>query len=201
MVDYDAWRGLESDFRAAHREHSEVVADGDTIGTPWAVHGSPEGAGGEERFTSLAEIAAAQAGYRGESPADHWLNLVKDYLLSRNSKNIHRHPVASATGLPAKPASLHDSDAHVLPWSRDDPRIKHGEAYRITGVYQTSADYCLERAKRAKVDQMMPIGDFGPASVHAVSPPTKHNPVSAQLPSALGKSYPGMLARNDPRDL
>jgi hypothetical protein len=154
MANYTSWRNLEQEFRQLQVEYPELLATSYGIDERWAIRGA-----GRERFESLAGIAAAEAGE--QAVAASWLNLLKTYLLDRDSDSISHSVASDAAGLAAETQSEPEGDRwwEVPIIKSDDPRIKQFNIYTIRSLYKMSADYCLERARQARTAITTPMVD------------------------------------------
>jgi hypothetical protein len=99
-----------------------------------------------------------------------WLNLVKIFLLDRSSEQITSIQLGSASGV-GVPGDRLDPDG---------PSVRRSILCTIRPVCQASADYCLERAKLARRDELRAVEDLSlkpgeGQNSPAISPmPAKH---------------------------
>ncbi len=141
MADYAKWRGLEREFRELCREQPMIRAAETPDG--WIVRTNKA-----ERFKALAGIAALNAS--GGSPTwNHWLDLLKAWLLKNSSELIDCSHVMSAGGIEARiPAAAKNMYHPNWPKiSRDDRRMRRYTLCTISSICEASADYCLELAR------------------------------------------------------
>ena len=97
---------------------------------------------------ALAGIAALNASGRS-STWNHWLDLLKIWLLETGSDFIECSHVVSAGGIEARIPAAAKSIYHPK-WpkiSTDDRRLKQYTLCTIRSVCEASADYCLELAR------------------------------------------------------
>lgn len=134
MSDHSRWRSLEKDFRELQVAHPELYAEETVINGEWTVRGN-----GRERFESLVGIGAIESGH-ATGNRNHWLNLVKPFLLDRNSEQITCIQIGSASGVGKTGEAF----------APDSPLVTRRYLCTIRPVCQASADYCLERAKLDK---------------------------------------------------
>src|SRR5262249_38490720 len=99
-------------------------------------------AGRKDHFRGLIKRAAVAAGHREQNgEVDYWLTLLKEYLLKSNSESVTREPHAACR---LGQASQEGSE---------DPGVKYGELFTIQPLCRASADYCLDRAIQARIDE------------------------------------------------
>lgn len=145
MSSYPQWRNFEAEFSVLAREQAQLWCQEQSSGE-WITR---EGDGG--RLEALGAIAAHRVD--GIGTFDHWIDLVKDFLLARESPRIQCTYVTSAGGIPAGgPITATNWDDPAWPKIRaDDPRVKHCTLYSIYQIAKACAEYCLELARRALV--------------------------------------------------
>ena len=181
MTDYSRWRSHAKDFRELQQQHPELYADEPCVSGEWLVRGD-----GRERFESMAGIAAMDAGH-AIGDRDRWLDLVKTFLLDRSSEQITCIQVGSASGVGNRGDRL----------DPDGPAVRGWVLCTIRPVCQASADYCLERAKLARRDELTPIEDLSPTPEAAPeqSPISRTISVGAQAELRFPKRSAWLRAR------
>jgi hypothetical protein len=159
MTNYAKWRGLEREFRELCREQPMIRATETPDG--WSVRTKKA-----ERFKALAGIAGRNAS--GGSPTwNHWLDLLKAWLLETSSELIDCSHIMSAGGIEARiPAAAkniyHPNWPKISP---DDQRMRRYTLCTISSICEASADYCLElarsslRSRRAQESAEAPLHD------------------------------------------
>lgn len=141
MADYAEWRDLEREFRELCHKRPVIRASETPDG--WIVRSRKV-----ERFMALAGIAALNASGRS-STWNHWLDLLKIWLLETCSDFIECSHVVSAGGIEARIPAAAKSIYHPK-WPKiyaDDRRLKQYTLCTIRSVCEASADYCLELAR------------------------------------------------------
>ena len=141
MANYAEWRGIDREFRELCREQPMMRATETPDG--WVVRTNKP-----ERFKSLAGIAALNAS-RGSPTWDHWLDLLKVWLLETSSDFIDCGHVVSAGGIEA-PIPAAAKNIYHRRWpkiSPEDRRLKRYTLCTVRSICEASADYCLELAR------------------------------------------------------
>src|ERR1022692_4084801 len=141
MADYAKWRDIEREFRELCNKQPVIRATEAPDG--WIVRTNKA-----ERFKSLAGIAA-QTASGGSATWNHWLDLLKEWLLETGSDLIDCSDVVSAGGIEARVPAAAKNIYHPK-WpkiSPDDPRLKRYTLSIVRSVCEASADYCLELAR------------------------------------------------------
>jgi hypothetical protein len=181
MTVYSRWRSHEKDFRELQQQHPELYAHEPCVSGEWLVRGD-----GHERFESMAGIAAMDAGH-AIGDRHRWLDLVKTFLLDRGSEQITCIQVGSASGVGNRGDRL----------DPDGPAVRGWVLCTIRPVCQASADYCLERAKLARRDELTPIEDLSPTPEAAPeqSPISRTISVGAQAELRFPKRSEWLRAR------
>ena len=141
MADYAKWRDIEREFRELCNKQPVIRATEAPDG--WIVRTNKA-----ERFKSLAGIAA-QTASGGSATWNHWLDLLKEWLLETGSDLIDCSDVVSAGGIEARVPAAAKNIYHPK-WpkiSPDDPRLKRYTLSTVRSVCEASADYCLAQVR------------------------------------------------------
>jgi hypothetical protein len=125
------WLMLEKDFRSFQAWSPNLYATWSSLDNQWILCTLPVGQ--KDHFRGLIRRAAVAAGHREQNgEIDYWLTLLREYLLKSNSESITIEPhTARRLG---------------------QAGIKHGPLLTIQPLCRASADYCLDRASQARID-------------------------------------------------